>query len=114
MTQCIGNDPTCPCQDGDLCHYVDGPDTKAWPRLSLVGFDALSPTQQKILAQLAKGKRRSEIEQALSYSYSHIKNEMTEMYRRLGLNRTQAVVFYLLHESLGNDAAERYRKQFGR
>lgn len=20
---CIGNDPACPCQDGDTCHYVD-------------------------------------------------------------------------------------------
>lgn len=29
---CIGNDPSCPCQDGDLCHYKDSPDgkTKAW------------------------------------------------------------------------------------
>lgn len=25
---CIGKDPTCPCQDGDMCHY-EGPD--AWP-----------------------------------------------------------------------------------
>jgi hypothetical protein len=25
---CIGNDPLCPCQDGDQCHY-QGPD--AWP-----------------------------------------------------------------------------------
>ena len=25
---CIGNDPLCPCQDGDMCHYR-GPD--AWP-----------------------------------------------------------------------------------
>ena len=25
---CPGGDPTCPCQDGDLCHY-EGPD--AWP-----------------------------------------------------------------------------------
>lgn len=24
---CIGGDPTCPCQDGDLCHYVDDPVT---------------------------------------------------------------------------------------
>lgn len=28
ITPCIGNDPTCPCQDGDICHY-EGPD--AWP-----------------------------------------------------------------------------------
>lgn len=30
---CIGNDPACPCQDGDLCHYKDSPDgkTKAMP-----------------------------------------------------------------------------------
>ena len=20
-TPCVGNDPHCPCQDGDLCHY---------------------------------------------------------------------------------------------
>lgn len=25
---CLGNDPLCPCQDGDMCHYR-GPD--AWP-----------------------------------------------------------------------------------
>lgn len=26
MPKCRGNDPTCPCQDGDACHYetVDG------------------------------------------------------------------------------------------
>jgi len=28
---CIGNDPACPCQDGDACHYKDTPTTKAWP-----------------------------------------------------------------------------------
>lgn len=30
---CIGGDPSCPCQDGDLCHYRDSPDgtTKALP-----------------------------------------------------------------------------------
>lgn len=29
---CIGNDPICPCQDGDACHYKDSADgTKAWP-----------------------------------------------------------------------------------
>jgi len=27
--KCIGNDPLCPCQDGDVCHYVDHGDTKA-------------------------------------------------------------------------------------
>lgn len=31
--KCIGLDPTCPCQDGDVCHYVDDPksETLAWP-----------------------------------------------------------------------------------
>ena len=29
---CIGNNPTCPCQDGDACHYRDAADgTKGWP-----------------------------------------------------------------------------------
>ena len=28
---CIGNDPACPCQDGDACHYRDTATTKAWP-----------------------------------------------------------------------------------
>jgi hypothetical protein len=27
-SDCLGQDPACPCQDGDLCHYR-GPD--AWP-----------------------------------------------------------------------------------
>lgn len=26
---CIGNDPGCPCQDGDACHYVDMPGSPA-------------------------------------------------------------------------------------
>ena len=27
---CLGDDPYCPCQDGDLCHYKAGEDgTKA-------------------------------------------------------------------------------------
>lgn len=31
-TACIGSDPTCPCQDGDACHYKDAADgTKAMP-----------------------------------------------------------------------------------
>lgn len=30
---CPFGDPLCPCQDGDICHYVDDPvtGTKAWP-----------------------------------------------------------------------------------
>lgn len=28
---CIGQNPTCPCQDGDACHYEDTPTTKGWP-----------------------------------------------------------------------------------
>lgn len=28
---CIGRDPTCPCQDGDACHYVDLPGSPAMP-----------------------------------------------------------------------------------
>lgn len=27
--RCIGNDPGCPCQDGDACHYVDMPGSPA-------------------------------------------------------------------------------------
>ena len=26
--RCIGNDPFCPCQDGDMCHYAGA---NAWP-----------------------------------------------------------------------------------
>ncbi|HEX3539654.1 MAG TPA: hypothetical protein VHT75_04345 [Acidimicrobiales bacterium] len=28
---CIGNDPMCPCQDGDACHYVDYPGSPSIP-----------------------------------------------------------------------------------
>ena len=31
IQHCIGNDQTCPCQDGDACHYKDSGKTKAWP-----------------------------------------------------------------------------------
>lgn len=27
MDECPFGDPTCPCQDGDLCHYVDDSET---------------------------------------------------------------------------------------
>ncbi len=30
-TSCIGNDPGCPCQDGDACHYRDIPGSPGWP-----------------------------------------------------------------------------------
>jgi hypothetical protein len=30
-TNCIGNDPACPCQDGDACHYRDIPGSPALP-----------------------------------------------------------------------------------
>lgn len=30
-TGCIGNDPGCPCQDGDACHYRDIPGSPGWP-----------------------------------------------------------------------------------
>jgi hypothetical protein len=38
MSGCIGGNPTCPCQDGDLCHYKDAPDgsTKGWPLPAIV------------------------------------------------------------------------------
>ena len=29
LCKCIGSDPTCPCNDGDACHYVATKDTKA-------------------------------------------------------------------------------------
>lgn len=45
---CIGNDPLCPCQDGDLCHYR-GPN--AWrpakwlPKDGKTSLDGLQPNQ---------------------------------------------------------------------
>lgn len=30
MRPCIGDDPLCPCQDGDACHYRDTPTAKGW------------------------------------------------------------------------------------
>jgi len=32
MKPCVGNDPYCPCQDGDACHYVDIPGSPAFAR----------------------------------------------------------------------------------
>ena len=36
IIKCVGNDPSCPCQDGDVCHYVDYEKTKAFPVVELV------------------------------------------------------------------------------
>lgn len=45
--RCRGNDPVCPCQDGDICHYVDGADgTKAMapPRSAEGRADEVPPS----------------------------------------------------------------------
>lgn len=34
---CIGNDPSCPCQDGDACHYRE---PNAWPPLAVLAVGA--------------------------------------------------------------------------
>jgi hypothetical protein len=31
QTRCKFGDSTCPCQDGDVCHYVATNATPAWP-----------------------------------------------------------------------------------
>lgn len=49
---CIGNDPICPCQDGDACHYKDAADgTKAWP----------VPQAEPKLGELMREQRNSRI-----------------------------------------------------
>lgn len=35
MKACIGNDPYCPCQDGDACHYVAIPGSPALVRAAV-------------------------------------------------------------------------------
>jgi hypothetical protein len=37
VSECIGGDPHCPCQDGDTCHYEDDELTKGWPIPSRLG-----------------------------------------------------------------------------
>lgn len=44
---CPANDPYCPCQDGDACHYVDTEDTKAFP----VPVDLLCKQDQLLIRQ---------------------------------------------------------------
>ena len=42
---CAGADPTCPCQDGDVCNYVDDPVTGTpamSPMSPAAGFDAIA------------------------------------------------------------------------
>jgi hypothetical protein len=46
---CIGNNPACPCQDGDACHYKDTPTTKAWP------IPQAEPKRPQIEVSLAAG-----------------------------------------------------------
>jgi len=51
-TKCVGNDPTCPCQDGDACHYK-GKDP--WPIKSKPAPVGQRPT---IARQKPKGKSK--------------------------------------------------------
>lgn len=53
---CIGNDPTCPCQDGDACHYRDAADgTKGWP------VPQAEPKREPSLGELMREQRQSRI-----------------------------------------------------
>lgn len=37
MTACAFGDPTCPCQDGDACHYIDLPGSPAMATVEVNG-----------------------------------------------------------------------------
>ena len=58
---CIGNDPSCPCQDGDVCHYVDAPGSPAMP--ATVG-DLIPDVHHKRLALLRFSPRRGSLFEA--------------------------------------------------
>lgn len=66
---CIGQNPTCPCQDGDACHYEDTPTTKGWPvpddqtgalrqQPEAVDQDSLSGCASALIAQALKAAGR--------------------------------------------------------
>lgn len=71
-TPCIGSDPLCPCQDGDLCHYrssLDGT-TKGWEiclqqlqvAQSTRKYDGILPHKQALTLKLRdEGKTTQEI-----------------------------------------------------
>lgn len=47
LPACIGEDPTCPCQDGDACHYKTYGDSPAMPLPSYVtSVFTTTPTHQ--------------------------------------------------------------------
>lgn len=58
---CIGNNPSCPCQDGDLCHYKDSPDgkTKAMP-ISAQRKPLSEDEQVKLAREMVKGNKSVE------------------------------------------------------
>jgi len=48
MTDCKYGDPTCPCQDGDMCHYKAGWVTKAMPVPAEYADAALAKKDEEI------------------------------------------------------------------
>lgn len=65
-----------------------------------VGPDALSPQEQRILAQIADGKTNKEIASCLNLSEKTVKNYLTHAFQKLQITRrSQAVVLYLQHQN---------------
>lgn len=62
---CPEGDPTCPCQDGDVCHYQDDPETgtQAWPLPA--GSKDEAPDAVDLQAQIDQAGARGERRQAL-------------------------------------------------
>jgi len=50
VKKCIGNDPLCPCQDGDMCHY-EGPDAWTVPAQTRRGHAAHKHVKVPVFAE---------------------------------------------------------------
>lgn len=49
MSICRYGDPTCPCQDGDSCHYEDAGDSPAWPIVGAGPFAGWAVERVRVL-----------------------------------------------------------------
>jgi hypothetical protein len=56
---CIGNDPSCPCRDGDACHYRDVPGPKGWPGSKAMPIPSKPEEKQEVrgLAMVGYSRR---------------------------------------------------------
>lgn len=84
---CIGNDPYCPCQDGDACHYRDLPGSPAMrPKATQRPKGSNADEWRLFLCQHLDGRVTSEFSDPLSFIAVQIADAIDEQTEQLRIH----------------------------